>query len=297
MLRMSRFAYDGCGDLLGAHVSTKGGPPTIFARGEAIGARALALFSKNSNQWKARPLDDDVCARFASERERTGIRPLFAHTSYLINLATTNPEFLEKSVVAMIDELTRAEMLSLPAIVLHPGAHMGSGSEAGIDSIARGLDQVHASLPENGVVTLLETSAGQGSCVGSTFEELGAIMSRVDDPSRLGICFDTCHVFAAGYDITSRDGWERTIDELDAAAGIGNVGLFHLNDSKKGLGSRVDRHEHIGEGMLGLEPFRLLLNDERFRAIPKVLETPKPEVNPEPVDIRNLTVLRSLFES
>jgi deoxyribonuclease-4 len=278
------------GDLIGAHISTRGGLTTIFERAAAIDASAAALFAKNGNQWKGKVLTDEDCAAFTAQRT---VQPLLTHASYLINLASTNAEVHRKSIAAMIDELDRAERLGIHAVVLHPGAHLGAGANAGVDQIARSLDTVHAAIPEHRVVTLLETSAGQGTCVGCSFEELGQMRARVDDKRRVGICLDTCHVFAAGYDLRTRDGYERIIDELDRHAGVENVGAFHLNDSKKPLGSRVDRHEHIGEGELGLNAFRFLLNDARFARIPKVLETPK-TIETES-DRRNLAVLRSLI--
>jgi deoxyribonuclease IV len=287
-----RFTFpDAPGDLIGAHLSTKGGLHTIFDRASAIKASAAALFAKNSNQWKGKTLTDEDVAQFRSLRT---VQPLMTHASYLINLATTNDEFHRKSIAAMIDELDRAERLGIHAVVLHPGAHMGMGSDAAIDKIARSFDAIHAALPNHRVVTLLETSAGQGSCVGCTFEELGRMIRLVDDPRRVGVCFDTCHVFAAGYDLRTRDGYERTIDELATHVGLENVGAFHLNDSKKPLGSRVDRHQHIGKGELGLEAFRLLLNDPRFRRVPKVLETPKTVETKS--DQMNLRTLRSLMD-
>ena len=290
MPRKNRFTFPkSAGDLIGAHLSTKGGLPTAFERASAINATAMAIFAKNSNQWKGKELTDEICAEFASKRS---VKPVLTHASYLINLATTNTEFHQKSIAGLIDELDRAERLGIHAVVLHPGAHMGAGANEGLDQIARSLDQIHAAIPEHKVVTLLETSAGQGSCVGCTFEELGAILKRVDDPARVGVCIDTCHIFAAGYDIRTRDGYARTIDEIEKHAGIENVGAFHLNDSKKGLGSRVDRHEHIGKGQLGLDAFAFLLNDERFARIPKLLETPK-TVETES-DRTNIAQLRAL---
>ena len=289
---MSRFAFpDAPGDLIGAHISTQGGLCTVFQRAAAIDASAVALFAKNGNQWKGKELTAEECANFAAQRT---VQPLLTHASYLINLATTNEEFHRKSIAAMIDELDRAERLGIHAVVLHPGAHMGAGAEAAIDQIARSLDVIHAAIPNHRVVTLLETAAGQGSCVGCTFEELGKMLARVDDQRRVGICFDTCHVFAAGYDLRTRAGYKRTIDEIEEHVGFENVGAFHLNDSKKPLGSRVDRHEHIGKGELGLAPFRYLLNDERFARIPKVLETPK-TVETES-DRENIRLLRSLIK-
>jgi deoxyribonuclease-4 len=278
------------GDLIGAHMSTKGGLHTAFERAAVVNASAIALFAKNSNQWKGKVLTDDDVALFASKRH---LRPVLTHASYLINLATTNPEFLRKSVAAMIDELDRAERLGIHAVVLHPGAHMGAGVDAGIDQIARALDEIHAALPDHRVVTLLETAAGQGSCLGCTFEELGRIRKLVSDSRRVGVCFDTCHVFASGYELRNRDDYERTMESLIEHIGIENIGAFHLNDSKKPLGSRVDRHEHIGDGQIGLDAFRFLLNDPRFSGIPKLLETPKPVEHES--DRRNLTTLRSLL--
>jgi deoxyribonuclease IV len=293
---MSRLHFPSTsGDLLGAHISTKGGLHTVFERASAIGASAIALFAKNSNQWKGKEMSEDDCATFARLRTAANLQPIVTHASYLINLATTNPEFHRKSIAGLVDELTRAERLGIHAVVLHPGAHLGEGVEKGLDRIARSLDEVHVAIPDCKVITLLETAAGQGSCLGCSFEELGEIIRRVDDKSRVGVCFDTCHVFAAGYELRNRDDYARTMDSLLEHVGLENVGAFHLNDSKKELGSRVDRHEHIGRGHLGTEPFRLLLNDARFRGIPKLLETPK-TVETES-DLANLTLLRSLIET
>ena len=212
---MSRFTFpDTHGDLLGAHISTKGGLHTVFDRAAEINASAIALFAKNGNQWKGKTMTDDDVAVFSDKRT---VRPVLTHASYLINLATTNPEFHRKSIDAMIDELDRAERLGIHAVVLHPGAHMGAGVDAGIEQIARSLDQIHAAIPNHKVVTLLETAAGQGSCLGCTFEELGRIIALVDDKQRVGVCFDTCHVFASGYELRNRDDYERTIDALDDA--------------------------------------------------------------------------------
>jgi deoxyribonuclease-4 len=288
---MSRFRFpDAPGDLIGAHISTKGGLHTVFERATEINASALALFAKNSNQWKGKELTDADIALF---NELRTVRPIVTHASYLINLATTNAEFHRKSIAAMIDELDRAERLGAHGVVLHPGAHMGAGVDAGLEQIARSLDQIHAAIPNHKVVTLLETAAGQGSCVGCSFEELGRIIDLVDDKARVGVCVDTCHIFAAGYEIRTRDGYERTIDDLEKHVGVENVGVFHINDSKKPLGSRVDRHEHIGEGMIGTEAFGFLLNDPRFARLPKLLETPKPVEHES--DRKNLAVLRSLL--
>jgi len=291
MARKNRFHFPkSSGDLLGAHLSTKGGLPTVWDRAAAINASAVALFAKNSNQWKGKELTPEICAEFAQKRS---VKPVLTHASYLINLATTNAEFHRKSIAALVDELDRAERLAIHAVVLHPGAHMGAGADHGLDQIARSLDQVHAKIPDHKVVTLLETSAGQGSCVGCTFEELGEILDLVDDRARVGVCVDTCHIFASGFDIRTRDGYERTIEQLDEHVGIENVGAFHLNDSKKPLGSRVDRHEHIGKGQIGVDAFGFVLNDARFVRIPKLLETPK-TIETES-DRINIGLLRSLI--
>lgn len=295
---MSRFSFPlATGDFLGAHVSTRGGLNTAFDRARAIDATAIALFAKNSNQWRGKSYTDEDSKSFLQAREKLGYAntPVMTHASYLINLATTNPEFHTKSIAGMIDEMERAEALGAFAVVLHPGAHMGAGAPAGLEQIARSFDQIHAATQHLKVVTLLETAAGQGSCVGCTFDELATILRVVDDPSRLAICFDTCHVFASGFELRTRDGYERTMDTMLDAVGLHNVGAFHLNDSKKGLGSRVDRHTHIGDGEIGREAFEFLLNDERFARVPKVIETPKSEPPDEFAwDLRNMATLRSL---
>jgi len=288
---MTRFAFpDAPGDLIGAHISTQGGLHTVFERAKAIKATALAMFAKNSNQWKGKTLTADDIAVFNEKRH---VRPIVTHASYLINLATTNPDFHAKSIAAMIDELDRAERLGIHAVVLHPGAHLGAGADSGLDQIARSLDQVHAAIPDHRVVTLLETAAGQGSCLGCTFEELGRVMALVDDKRRVGVCIDTCHVFAAGYDIRTREGYEQMIGEVEQHVGVENVGACHINDSKRELGSRVDRHEHIGKGQLGLDAFSFVVNDPRFKRIPKMIETPKTVETKS--DRRNLRLLRSLM--
>ena len=291
MPRKNRFQYPtSSGDLIGAHLSTRGGLPTVWERASKVNASAVALFAKNSNQWKGKELTPEICGEFAAQRH---VKPVLTHASYLINLATTNAVFYGKSLVAMTDELDRAERLGIAAVVLHPGAHMGAGVRSGLDQIARSFDQIHAQIPNHKVVTLLETAAGQGSCLGCSFEELGMIMKLVDDRSRIGVCVDTCHIFASGYDIRTRDEYERTMEQLEEHVGIENVGAFHLNDSKKPLASRVDRHQHIGKGEIGLDAFAFLLNDRRFARLPKVIETPK---NPDDSwDIENLTTLRSLL--
>ncbi|MGK2856726.1 MAG: deoxyribonuclease IV [Thermoanaerobaculia bacterium] len=282
-------------DLLGAHVSTAGGLATAYGRGVTIGANALAIFSKNSNQWAAKPLSPDDVAAFSAARAASGIGPAIAHASYLINLAAPQDELWRKSIDAMVIELERASLLELDGVVLHPGAHVGEGIDKGIDRIARALDAVHARTPGCRVPILLETSAGQGSSLGCSFAELGRMLALVGAPRRIGVCFDTCHVFASGYDIRTERGWKATIDEMLEHVPLERIGAFHLNDSKRELGSRVDRHEHIGKGHIGTDAFGFLLNDSRFDGIPKVLETPKP--TEFDADIENLATLRALLRS
>lgn len=281
------------GDVLGAHLSTRGGLNSAFDRADAVGANAVALFTKNNNQWAAKPLTNEDCESFAERRGRCRNVPVIAHASYLINLAAVNPEFHRKAIDGLVDELQRCEALGIHALVLHPGAHMRAGVTAGIDRIARSLDEVHRRTPGLRVVTLLETAAGQGSCLGCTFEELAQMIAAVDEKERLGVCFDTCHVYASGYELRTREAWDRTIDGFIETVGLQNVGAFHLNDSKKPLGSRVDRHEQIGKGEIGVDPFHWLLDDPRFAGIPKVIETPKSEPPDEAAwDIDNLRLLR-----
>lgn len=285
--------YPTTSDLLGAHVSTQGGLVTAYGRGVTIGANSIAIFSKNSNQWAAKPLGEVEIEAFRAARAGSKIGPAIAHASYLINLAAPQDELWQKSIDAMVVELERAALLGLDGVVLHPGAHVGEGIDKGIERIARGLDDVHARTPGCRVPILLETSAGQGSSLGCTFAEIGRMLELVAERARLGVCFDTCHVFAFGYDIRTRDGWNATIDEMIEQIPLDRIGAFHLNDSKRELGSRVDRHEHIGKGHIGTDAFGFLLNDERFAGIPKVLETPKP--TEFDADIENLTILRSLI--
>jgi len=280
-------------DLLGAHVSTAGGVDTAFDRATKIGATAIAIFSKNSNQWRARPLDGKTVDAFRANWEASSVRAVVTHASYLINLATPDRALWRKSIDAMVIELERAATLGIHAVVLHPGAHVGSGIDRGIERIGNALDAIHETIPRCPVVTLLETSAGQGSSLGCTFEELGRMIEATADKSRVGICVDTCHVFAAGYDIRTKKGYESTMKELVRFVPRKHIGAVHLNDSKRELGARVDRHELIGNGHLGKKPFELLMNDPLFRGVPKVLETPK--ITEFGSDIEGLRLLRSMI--
>jgi deoxyribonuclease-4 len=278
---------------LGAHLSINGGLPRAVDRAEASGCQALQIFTKSAGQWRARELPPEEIALFRRRVRETRIRPVVAHNSYLINVAAADPALRRKSIAALTDELDRAEALGLSSVVIHPGSHMGDGLDAGIARIAAALDEVSLRTAGYRVKVALENTAGAGHVVGSRLTELGALVARVRRPERVGVCLDTCHLFAAGYDIRRREGWERAVAECERAVGLGRVLAFHLNDAKADLGSGLDRHEHIGAGFLGLAPFRLLLNDRRFARVPKVLETPK---EPEPhADRRNLRTLRRLL--
>lgn len=278
--------------VLGAHMSIAGGHERAIERAEAFEMDACQVFTKNANQWNAKPIDPDAAERFRTRWRDSGLRALVAHDSYLINLASPDDALWEKSRLAMRDELDRCDLLGVPFLVSHPGAHVGAGETAGIARVAEAIDRIHDERPDGAATILLETTAGQGTTLGRTFEELAGILERVADGRRVAVCFDTCHVFAAGYDLRDRVGYEATIRAFDEAIGLDRLRVFHLNDSKKGLGSRVDRHAPIGEGELGADAFAFLLNDPRFDGFPGILETPKGDDGEE--DRRNLTTLRGL---
>jgi deoxyribonuclease-4 len=274
-------------------MSIAGGLERSFARGEEVGCETMQIFTKSNNQWKAKELSEQDVERYASAREASPITPVVAHDSYLINLASPTEELLVRSREAFLVEVERCELLAIPYLVMHPGAHKEAGEEQGLKTIAESIDWVHRQTAGYKVKVLLETTAGQGSNLGYTFAQLRQIIDMVEEGDRLGICLDTCHVFTAGYDITTRKGYEATFDELDRVIGLERLHAIHLNDSKKPLGSRVDRHEHIGKGALGLEPFRMLVNDQRLLDVPMILETPKGKDNAE--DLENLATLRGLI--
>lgn len=279
---------------LGAHMSIAGGVANALRRGADVGCETVQIFTKNNNRWQGKPITDGERADFLALRARTGIAPVFAHTAYLINPAAPDPVVHERSLVALRDEVERCEALELSCLVLHPGAHKGEGEAAGLARIARSLERVHAETPGARVKILLETTAGQGTSLGHTFDQLRRIMAGVSRPERLGVCLDSCHVFAAGYDIRRRDGYEAMMDEFDSLIGLEHLRAVHLNDSRRECGSRVDRHDHIGQGVMGLDPFRFLVNDQRLRNVPGVLETPKNETCDE--DRLNLKTLRELID-
>lgn len=276
--------------LFGAHMSIAGGCHNALLAAQAHGCQTVQLFTKNANQWSARPLSEEEIDTFRRLRRQQRLRVTMAHDSYLINLASPDDALYHRSIEAFVDEVARAEALGLTYLVAHPGAHVDSGEEPGLRRVAAALDEVHARCPGYRVRVLLETTAGQGSTLGHRFEHLARILERVADPDRLGVCFDTCHVFAAGYALAPAAEYRATMRAFDRAIGLRRLRAFHVNDSLKPLGSRVDRHAHLGRGHLGEEPFRLLVNDRRFRNRPMVLETPKED----DMDAVNLAVLRGL---
>jgi deoxyribonuclease-4 len=280
--------------LFGAHMSVAGGYHNALLAARNHDCAAVQLFTKNANQWAARPLTDDDVRLFRRTRRATKVKKTIAHDSYLINLASPNDELFCKSVEAFVVEMERAEALGLHYLVAHPGSHVGTDEETGLGNVARALDAVHRRCAGFRVRVLLETTAGQGQSLGHRFEHLAHVLGAVANPERLGVCLDTCHVFAAGYPLAPEADYEETMAAFDRAIGLKQLRVFHVNDSKKPLGSRVDRHAHIGQGCLGLEPFRLLVNDRRFRDRAMILETPKEEGGQD-MDAVNLGVLRGLI--
>ena len=278
--------------LLGAHMSIRGGVSMAIERARSIQCTAMQIFVKNNMQWFARPLRGDEISAFLDHVQRGELLSIFAHANYLINLAATNPQFRTNSIRALSEELTRADQLQLPFLVVHHGAHLGAGEEAGLERIVESIDHVLDGLPKIKTRIALETTAGQGSCLGSKFEHLAYIISRVRKPERLCVCLDTAHVFAAGYDIRSDSSVRETFREFDRMIGRNRLVAIHLNDSKTPRGSRVDRHEHIGKGRIGLDAFGFIMRNRRFSKIPKVLETPKGKDLAE--DVVNLRALRAL---
>ena len=280
--------------ILGAHMSIAGGYYRAVETAGACRCDCVQVFTKNNNQWRAKEISDDDVQQFQSALAEKKITHPIAHDSYLINLASPDDDLWQKSIDAMVVELQRAGRLGIPYVVAHPGAYTTSSEAAGLRRIARALTEVHRQTRDVPARCLLETTAGQGSNLGWRFEHLAAILDRVKNPDRLGICFDTCHVFAAGYPMGTEKEYRATMRALSKTVGLERIKAFHLNDSKRELGSRVDRHEHIGKGHLGLEPFRQLLSDRRFRKIPMYLETPKGIRGKTPWDVVNLRVLRKL---
>jgi len=283
------------GPLLGAHMSIAGGVDKALLAGKKAACDVVQIFTKSARQWDAAPYTKDEITSFKRKRKETGVVTVIAHDSYILNLGSPDTALRKKSIKGFIDELERCEILGISNLVAHPGAHVGAGEAAGIKLIARSLDEVHKACPGYRVKATLEITAGQGSNLGYRFDQIGKIIAVARENDRLRVCFDTEHAFAAGYDIRTIEGYERTFAEFDEAIGLDRLAAFHLNDSKKKFNSRVDRHEHIGKGHMGVEPFRLLMNDKRFWGLPMCLETPKgPDLEE---DRKNLSLLRSLIKS
>jgi deoxyribonuclease-4 len=280
------------GPWLGAHMSIAGSVDQAIDRGKQVGCDVIQIFTKSSRQWAAKPYTKEEIAAFRQKQRDLAIRTVIAHDSYLLNLGAPVESLRKKSVAAFIDELHRCEALGIPYLIAHPGAHVGSGEAVGIRTIARSLDETHQATKGLTVRVTLEITAGQGSTLGHRFEQIRQIIDATKEHDRLRVCFDTQHAFAAGYDLRTDEGYDRTFAEFDDAIGLDRLAAFHLNDSKKELGCRVDRHEEIGKGQIGLECFRRLMNDQRFWGVPMCLETPKSEDGHEDVDA--LKLLRSL---
>ena len=281
------------GPLLGAHMSIAGGVGNALLLGKQVECEAIQIFTKSSRQWAAKPYTKEEIELFRFNWKETGIKAVIAHDSYLLNLGSPDNALRKRSILAFIDELERCELLEVSNLVAHPGSHVGAGENEGIKTIAQSIAEVHKACPGYNTKITLEITAGQGSNLGYRFEQIAKMFDATKESDRLCVCFDTEHAFAAGYDIRNREGYERTFSEFDEMIGIDRLAAFHLNDSKKEFNSRVDRHEHIGKGHIGVEAFRLLVNDKRFWGLPMCLETPKgPDLKE---DRENLTLLRSMI--
>ena len=276
--------------LIGAHVSIAGGIEKAFARGEAIGCTAIQVFTRNASRWQAKPLSEKSIAAFHSAHQKSSIAYIAAHDSYLINLASPDPELRNKSIAAFVDEMARCALLGIGDLVMHPGAHVGAGFASGMNTLIESFRRVFDQAPDD-VRVLVENTAGQGTCFGARFDELAEILDRLPQYN-LGVCFDTCHAFAAGYDLSSASGYEATMAEFDRLVGCEKLALFHVNDSKKTLGSRVDRHDHVGRGLIGQDGFAALMQDQRFVGVAKIIETPPGDKHCD--DLANLALLRQL---
>jgi deoxyribonuclease-4 len=282
------------GPLLGSHMSIAGGVDKALLQGQDVGCDTIQMFTKSSRQWVSKALGAEEIGRFHAAKKTTGITTVVAHDSYLYNFAAADDALRKKSVNGLIDEMERCEALGIAYLIAHPGAHVGAGEAAGIRTIARSIDEMHKACAGFSTRLAIEITAGQGSNLGYRFQQVRDIIDATKTPERLRVCFDTEHAFAAGYDLRAKDGYDRTFVEFDETIGLDILVAFHLNDAKKDLGCRVDRHEHIGKGFLGLEAFRLLMNDKRFWGLPMCLETPKSADCHE--DRENLATLRELIQ-
>ncbi len=279
--------------ILGAHFSIAGGLERAILEAASRQCNTLQLFTKNAMTWKEKPLTESAIQKFTEIKTKTGIDNIISHASYLINIAGPDPKKAAMSCSALKQEILRCRLLDIPCAVLHPGAHMGEGEAKGIARIAENINRIFEQTGGAATRLLLETTAGQGTSIGHRFEQLAAVMDQIEDKSRIGVCMDTCHIFAAGYDISDKSGYEKTMADFDDIVGLNNLRVLHLNDAKKAGGTRVDRHEHIGEGFIGIHAFELIINDARLQKIPKIIETPKIK-NTQDGDTVNLDLLRKL---
>jgi len=279
--------------LLGAHTSTAGGVSKAIERAEKLHFTAIQIFTKNNNRWFAKPLEENEIAKFKKLWKNSDIKYIVSHDSYLINLCASNTELLNKSRKAFVDELQRCEILGISYLNFHPGSHTGRGEEDGLKVIAESINIAHEKTKGYKVSSMLELTAGQGTALGYRFEHIAQIVEMVEEKNRMSACIDTAHIFAAGYDIRSEAAYQKTMKEFDEIIGLERLKCFHINDSKKELGSRVDRHEHIGKGFIGTEGFANIMNDKKVESVPKILETPKGKEQLE--DLENLKVLKNLI--
>lgn len=278
--------------LFGAHESIEGGVFNALYRGRTATCQTIQMFNKSNSQWKAKALGTEEIDKYFAAIDETGITVACSHSSYLINLASADPKLNIISYKSFKEEVERCNRLRIPALVIHPGSHLGTGEEPGLIRIADNINRCLSEIADNTVAVCLETTAGQGSNLGYTFEQLAFILERIEDKAHVAVCLDSCHVFAAGYGLADKTEYEQTISAFDRIIGLDKLRILHLNDSKREKGAKVDRHEHIGKGQIGLEAFRNIVNDSRLRHIPMILETPKEDELLE--DIENLKILRSL---
>ncbi|HUV30794.1 MAG TPA: deoxyribonuclease IV [Acidobacteriota bacterium] len=276
----------------GAHESIEGGVFNAIVRGRQATCDTIQMFNKSNNQWRARKLGKEELDEYFRLIEETGVTVSVSHTSYLINIASPDKALNEKSYLSLREELERCEVLKIPNLVMHPGSHVGSGEQAGLDQIARNVNRLFDDLPQNTCTLLMETTAGQGSNLGYTFEQLAYLIDKTEDKDRIGVCLDTCHIFSAGYPITTVKDYRQTMKTFDEVIGLDRLRIIHANDSLRKFGDRKDRHEDIGKGHIGLDGFANFVNDKRLKDVPMILETPKGEDLAE--DIENLKVLRGL---
>jgi deoxyribonuclease-4 len=279
--------------LIGAHMSIAGGVFNAIIAGREYDCTAIQMFTKSSNQWKAKKLTEKEIEKFRQLKDETGMM-VVAHDSYLINLGSPDEAMLKKSREAFLLEMERCDILGIPYLVMHPGSHLEAGEQKGLDTIVESLNWLHKQAPDSKVKICLETTAGQGTNLGYRFEQIAYMIDNTGESHRLGVCVDTCHILAAGYEFRNKKDYDKTMKHFDTVIGLDRLKVLHVNDSRKDLGSRVDRHEHIGKGFIGEQPFGFFLNDRRLKKLPFLLETPKGDGGE--MDRINLAILRKLIK-